>query len=695
MGRARQGRDGVAGALLETARALDRTWPGRKASALREAAVLALLRRSALAGLHPGLEPERAWGEAAAAGCPLLDPALDPRPEEARPACRLASPPPEAEPERLYERLQDLELARRAGALNLGRAREERRARGAFYTPAWMVARLVDLALDELAPGALPPCVLDPACGDGRLLVAAARRLGRAAVLGVDRDPLAVALARTNLWRLAAAGGGPAATVVCGDALTGPVRPGPGAAPPGAIDWTRAFPEAGDPGRQGFDVILTNPPFEVLTGFRREPRRRAYAALLRRAGYQLSLEGVLNTCRLFLERCLELLAPGGRLAIVLPFSFLMDRASTPLRAHLLRRGQLDQVVFFQESLQTFEGVGQGVLLLSAVQRSAPGHGVRVVDGASGREERLEFEHLVALDPENLPLPLEGAAGVGLAARLRSLNPGELSELAEGRVGEVDQTVHRPFMRSAPASALLVRGAHLAPYRVELGLDQPEERWLDAEGFGAARGGGWREDVTRARVVQTGIVNLEAGRRLVAAEVPAGVYLGNSVNAWVPRPREELDEEALRAYLLGLLNSAPLEWRFRLTSSNHNVNLYEVRALPLPRLGRRLPAERLEAFAAGAAALVAGSRASPLGTVHRITGGWGVPAREDRAVALLIGRVARLRQSAQEPGRAAWLDQVLDHLVNWHLGLEESDLARMLERMPARDPARDERQEPPR
>jgi len=683
MGRARQGRDGVAGALLETARALDRAWPGRRASALRAAAVLALLRRSALAGLHPGVEPERAWDEAAAAGCPLLDPALDPAPEEARPACRLASPPPEAEPERLYERLQDLDLARRAGALTLGRAREERRTRGAFYTPAWMVARLVDLALDGLPPGGGPARILDPACGDGRLLTAAVRRLGPAAVFGVDRDPLAVALARTNLWRLA---GGPPAAVVCGDALTGPLRSGPDAAPPpGAIDWTRAFPAAGDPGRQGFDLILTNPPFEVLTGFRREPRRRAYAALLRRAGYQRSLEGVLNTCRLFLERCLELLAPGGRLAIVLPFSFLMDRASTPLRAHLLRRGQIDQVVFFQESLRTFEGVGQGVLLLSARQRSAPGHGVRVVDGASGREERLEFEHLAALDPENLPLPLEGAAGVGLAARLRALNPGELSELAEGRVGEVDQTEHRPFMRSAPASALLVRGAHLSPYRVELGLDPPEERWLDAEGFGAARGGGWRADVARARVVQTGIVNLEAGRRLVAAEVPADVYLGNSVNAWVPRPREELPEGALRAYLLGLLNSAPLEWRFRLTSSNHNVNLYEVRALPLPRLACRLPAERLEAFAAGAAAMVAESRASPLGTVHRITGGWGAPPREDRAVALLIGRVARLREAEGEARRAAWLDHVLDHLVNWHLGLEEADLARMLERMPARAP----------
>src|SRR5262249_33645266 len=98
--------------------------------------------------------------------------------------------------------------------------RERRRAQGAFYTPAFLVHTVVD---ETLAParvrapwdGPAPRlAVLDPACGDGRFLVACAERIvgaaaarghapeiaWRAAVgrclVGVERDPAAAARAR-------------------------------------------------------------------------------------------------------------------------------------------------------------------------------------------------------------------------------------------------------------------------------------------------------------------------------------------------------------------------------------------------------------------------------------------------------------------------------------------------------------------
>ena len=71
---------------------------------------------------------------------------------------------------------------------------DERRERGAFYTPPSLVAWILDRAL----PGART--VLDPACGTGHFLVAAARRLGDVrAVRGSDVDPEAVRIARLRL----------------------------------------------------------------------------------------------------------------------------------------------------------------------------------------------------------------------------------------------------------------------------------------------------------------------------------------------------------------------------------------------------------------------------------------------------------------------------------------------------------------
>ena len=113
----------------------------------------------------------------------------------------------------------------------LGRAFESlmagdtRRARGAFYTPQPLIARLTGQALAALAQSDAPPelerlRVIDPACGSGAFLVhaletIAALRIARGdarpvsqvrrevlvrSIFGVDLDPTAVWLCQLRLW---------------------------------------------------------------------------------------------------------------------------------------------------------------------------------------------------------------------------------------------------------------------------------------------------------------------------------------------------------------------------------------------------------------------------------------------------------------------------------------------------------------
>lgn len=352
---------------------------------------------------------------------------------------------------------------------------------------------------------------------------------------------------------------------------------------------------------------------------------------------------------------------------------------------MLRSGWIKRVEIYPESSKVFAEVGQSIVLLQAVKQAHSPASVVVADGAAQLPDyRVSVDELASLDEQLVPIPILAAGSFGLAAKLRKANSACLGDLAEGRVGEVDQTMYRHFMKSEPGEALLMRGAHLSPFLAECDTIECQERWLDLSGFSKARGGGrWLQDVKLSRVVQTGIVNMEASRRLVAAIVPKGVYLGNSLNYWAPRNRAELDQEHLKGYLLGLLNSTPLEWRFRLTSSNNNINLYEIRSLPLPELARSFPAERLDAFIKQSVDLIKQSHLSVLGTIRQITAGWGAPSRDDLAVAMLIGQVAYVREDEHVSSRAAWLDAVIDHLVNWHLGMDEPDLERMLEDVPAR------------
>lgn len=701
----------------DAATALDAAIPGLAPAALTRALVLAVVRRAVLARtpVAAPAELDRRREALQALGCPLLAAELDEPGVPADSALGLVElPQPTPEPGWLLERLRGFELERRgrAGKLRVGLRARNRRRRGQFFTPDWMVARLVALALPAETAAAPPARILDPACGDGRLLsacldrlldaagqegpqrTARARQLVGGGLYGVDRDPLCVALARTALWQRCDPTAGPVAglerAVVCGDALVGRRR---GAAGAGAIRWEREFPDAcGDDGA-GFDALVANPPFDVLTGFARRPGLRAYTERLRQAGYRLALSGTLNLYRLFLERALQLLAPGGRLAIVLPYGFLMDRSAAGLRRHLLENGWLERVETFPESARVFEQVGQSVLLAAVEHRTRADRALTMVDGTGQRpSHRVSLAQVELLDGETLALPVVPPEALALAGRLRERNGSTVGELALGRVGELDQTQFRDCIRSQPDAALLVRGAHVGPYRVRLGTEPADERWADLGRFVERRAHGpWRREREQPRIVQTGIVNLEASRRLVAAEVPPGVVLGNSVNYWVPRDdlaSSGLEPEAARGYLLGLLNSTPLEWRFRLTSSNNNINLYEVHSLPLPRLTNGLAAGRLDGYLAQTMRSVLAGGLHPLGLVRQITTAWGGPERDDRAVALLIGRLARTI-AARRAGEAdaappaAWLEHVLDHLVNWHLGLDEPDLERMLADVPAR------------
>jgi SAM-dependent methyltransferase len=181
--------------------------------------------------------------------------------------------------------------------------RDERRRRGAFYTPPDLVAWVLDRALADLSPGAT---VLDPACGAGHFLVAAARRVGVRAVHGSDLDPDAVRIARE---RLAAEDPSVPADeiaerVVVADGLTA---------------WE---------GRR-FVAVVGNPPF--LGQLRRRTSGQS-------EGSRRGLGAYTDTSAVFLHRALDLVVDGGVVALVQPLSVLAARDAGPVRAEVARRG---------------------------------------------------------------------------------------------------------------------------------------------------------------------------------------------------------------------------------------------------------------------------------------------------------------------------------------------------------------------
>lgn len=88
----------------------------------------------------------------------------------------------------------------------------ERKRLGQWVTPWWVCTAVVDRLAPDLPSS---PTVVDPACGDGRWLLAMGRRCPGARLIGIDVDPTAIETARKTLARA-----GVHADLRCADALS-------------------------------------------------------------------------------------------------------------------------------------------------------------------------------------------------------------------------------------------------------------------------------------------------------------------------------------------------------------------------------------------------------------------------------------------------------------------------------------------
>jgi hypothetical protein len=280
--------------------------------------------------------------------------------------------------------------------------------------------------------------------------------------------------------------------------------------------------------------------------------------------------------RCFVERSLALLRPGGALSLVVPLSLARSAAALPLRRRLLEEEAAGDWLVFGEGDRAFPGVTQSVCIFRAWRGGGPARKVRVgYGGGSGEWDLAEAEDWGGGE---LILPAPGDRDRELSDWFRHNRHVTLGEAVDMRVGEVDQTIYRDCMLDQAGDCLLARGEHLSPFRLDVDPIPGRARFLDRERFLARKGraaAACAQRAARARVAQLGIRNMRSRPRLVAALAPPGVYLGNSLNACLPKAGLPLE------CLAGLLNSRLLDWLFRRISGNNNINLHEMRRLPFP------------------------------------------------------------------------------------------------------------------
>jgi type I restriction enzyme M protein len=258
----------------------------------------------------------------------------------------------------------------------------QRGDRGEFFTPA----PVLKLAVAFLNPGD-DEFLIDPACGSGGFLVEGLRsvtsalesarpdmsegarkdavlRYARTYIRGIDFNPDLAKVAKMYM-------------VLYDDGHTG-IFNADSLASFDDLDRASRNAGAGELHEEMFDVLITNPPFgtkgkvtnkaqlqQFLLGreWKKENGRTVVGNKLRASGQTPEI--------LFIERCVQLLKPGGRLAIVLPDGILTNPSLRYVRDHLLDLTDLLACVSLPDGTFRQAGVNPKTSIIFALKKGGP------------------------------------------------------------------------------------------------------------------------------------------------------------------------------------------------------------------------------------------------------------------------------------------------------------------------------------
>lgn len=227
--------------------------------------------------------------------------------------------------------------------------------RGGYYTPEPIANFLAHWAIQNADAQ-----VLEPSCGDGRILQAAVETLltlgAEKAVIaerlqGVEFDPLE---AMKAVERISNIDGISAATIHSGDFF--------------AYCYSHLF------NKRHFDAIIGNPPFVRYQNFPEEQRQLAFY-FMQCAG--LHPTRLTNAWVPFLVTSTLLLSEKGRLAMVIPAELLQVNYAAELRYFLSHYYRSITLITFKKLV--FEGIQQEVVLLLGERNGGVHRGIRTVE----------------------------------------------------------------------------------------------------------------------------------------------------------------------------------------------------------------------------------------------------------------------------------------------------------------------------
>lgn len=360
-----------------------------------------------------------------------------------------------------------------------------------------------------------------------------------------------------------------------------------------AFDWQSSFPQVFKNG--GFNAVIGNPPYDVMEKERGEsswPHSALLEYVNKIVEYKHGLGGKLNLYRFFIVRSHYLIAKNGRFGMIVPLSLMADVSCSKTRLFLFSISSGFSSDCFPQKDNVLRRVFRDAKLSTCIvtYQNAPEKleqsviRIRVYPwnqfDDEFREAKIKFSELCLLDPVNLPVPLVSQSQWDVCRNVYHqkgvVRLGEINDFSVTR-GEINQTIFRKYITSVPQHEMLLKGVEVGRYFHRTTLSQGHKEWFDEKKYFKEYSP--RRIVNQSRIATQRITGVDEKLRIVATLINPPYYFADSTNSIV------CDSQSPYSilFLLGILNSKFMQWRFKLTSTNNNVGTNELLSLPFKKI----------------------------------------------------------------------------------------------------------------
>lgn len=354
---------------------------------------------------------------------------------------------------------------------------------------------------------------------------------------------------------------------------------------------------------EGFDIVLTNPPYKLLKAngnkYKDELNSNQHALdiksvldFIRTNNVYKFNQGTLNYYKIFLEEILENYThQSSKVGAIIPITLLNDKQSELLRKRIINKYKLFKIYIIPEKNEFFPDISQAFCFF-ALDKKEPGNIIRINPKVVSQNDfanegvEVNIDHIEKIS-ETAPIVIESEIGWKILQKLNAFPKlRSLASVCNAR-GELDLTLDKGFITKERTSLPLLRGNNISEFSYTLGEFFTDEKFMKKT---AKK----NKYISRERLVCQQISNIHLEKRLKFTKIPENIVLGNSCNFLTFDESLFGNQEVGLDYLLGVLNSMLLNWRFKITNSNNHISNYELAELPiaLPSISDRDEIEKL-------------------------------------------------------------------------------------------------------